>query len=313
MGTAAVRRYGKFVGLGLLVVVVLLAISIGVRKSIPDEFIGAQRAYLNQLEGLLAGFDSLSTGQRIALVGSSPVIMGMSAEQIETATGVPTRNLALDASRSVFQDYVTLVAEHIRPGDVVVIANPNLRKSPQMQLPLSCVKHFGFECIRYQEGFLPHIVQDSLVLFTNQSFGDETLARTAHGDFIFPEKVQFTVAPPKFAGPFPANSAGDMAKLAAIVRSHGGCPIFVLTPFWPEENEVGLWQNEIDRLWQGIDAAGLHDIVVPDSPLWNERTLFHHDEHPSERGREIWSRAIIAKLQERGLPASCERVNARAS
>src|SRR5262249_32113411 len=92
-----------------------------------------------------------------------------------------------------------------------------------------------------------------------------------------------------------------------------GCPLFVLTPFWPEAKEAGLWQDEIAKLWQRIDAAGLHDIVVPDSPLWDERTLFHHDEHPSERGREIWSRTVIAKLMERGLPGSGGRVDGQAN
>jgi hypothetical protein len=294
----------------LCLLVVLLAGSIAVRKLIPDEYIGAQRAYVAQFEGLLADFDSLSTGQRIALVGSSPVILGLSSEQIETATGVPTRNLAMNSSRAVFQDYAALVVEHIRPGDVVIIANPNLRKPPQMQLPLTCVKHFGFECIRMQDGFRPRIVEDATVLFTGRSFGDEGYQRTLHGDFIFPNPPQFMVAPPKFAGPFPKNSADDMAKIAMDVRRHGGCPIFLLTPLFPEPGEIALWQDEYAKLWREIDEAGLHDIVVEDSPLWNERTDFHHDEHPSEHGREIWSGMVLAKLQKNGLPGSCGRVNA---
>jgi hypothetical protein len=308
-----VRRSRKFtlVAFSLLVVIVLLAGSVVVRKSIPDEYISAQRAYFAQLEGQLADFDSVSAGQRIALVGSSPVMLGLSAEQIESATGVPTRNLAMNSSRAVFQDYAAMVAEHIRPGDVVIIADPNLRKPPQMQLPLSCVKHFGFECIRLQEGFQPHIVQDALVLFTDRSFGDEESHRTPHGDYIFPNPPQFEMFRPKFVGPFPKNSAGDMAKIAMDVRRHGGCPIFVLTPLLPESAEVPLWQNEFTKLRRAMDEAGLHDIVVEDSPIWNEQTLFHHDEHMSERGREVWTGMIIAKLQKNGLPGSCERVNAR--
>src|SRR4051812_8439387 len=130
---------------------VLLAGSINVRQHIPDEYIGAERAYLAEVQTRLVEFDSIS-GKRIALVGSSPVIMGLSAEQIEKATGVPTRNLALDASRGGFLDYVAMVSEHIRPGDVVVIADPNVMKSPQIQLPLRCVKDFRFDCMREQTG-----------------------------------------------------------------------------------------------------------------------------------------------------------------
>jgi hypothetical protein len=239
--------------------------------------------------------------------------MGLSAEQIETATGVPIRNLALDAARAVFEDYAAMVVEHIRPGDVVIIGNPNLRRSPQMQLPLRCVKHFGLECIRKQSGLRPHIIQDALVLFTDRPFGDEVLPRTPRGDFIFPEQPQFEMFRPKFSGPFPKNSADDMAKLAGDVRRRGGCPIFVLTPLLPEPEEIALWQNEFATLWREIDEAGLHDIVVEDSPLWSDRTLFHHDEHMSERGREVWSQSIIAKLQKNGLPGSCRRVDARSN
>src|SRR5438067_837960 len=191
-------KKSTLVTLSLLVGVVLLAYTIAARKLIPDEYIGAQRAYFSELERQLAEFDSLTTGQRIALIGSSPVIMGLSAEQIETATGVPARNLSMDASRSVFQDYAAMVGEHIKPGDVVIIANPNLRRLPQMQLPLTCVKHFGFECIRMQAGFQPHIVQDALVLFTDRSFGDEVRPRTPRGDLIFPEKPEFAMFRPKF-------------------------------------------------------------------------------------------------------------------
>jgi hypothetical protein len=301
-----------FVASGLLVVSALFfAGSVGFRQHIPDEYIGAQRAYLSALERQLAEFDSITTTPRIAVIGSSPVIMGLSAEQIETATGVPTRNLARDASRSVFDDYAAMVVEHIRPGDVIIVGNPNLRKLPQMELPLTCVKHFGFECIRTQSGFRPRIVQDALVLFTDRAFGYEQLARTPRGDFIFPRKPEYAAFRPKFMGSFPKTGADNMAKFAADVHRHGGCPILVLTPLLPEQGEIALWQREYTRLWREIDAAGLHDIVVQDSPLWNDRSLFHHDEHMSERGREVWTRSVIAKLHANGLPGSCPRSDAR--
>ena len=302
-------NYKKFAvtASGLVGAMILLAGSIALRQRIPDEYIGAQRAYLSQVERQLAEFDSLTTGRRIALIGSSPVIMGISAAQIEAAVGVPTRNLAMDASRSVFEDYAAMVLEHVRPGDVVIIANPNLMKLPQMELPLECVKHFGFECIRPQEGLRPRIIQDALVLFTDRAFGYELLPRNSRGDFIFPRKPQFESFRPKYRGPFPKDGAGQMARLAADVRHHGACPIFVLTPILPEPGELALWQNEFTRLWQGIDQAGLRDLVVRDSPLWNDRTLFHHDQHMSERGREIWTGSIIARLRANGLPGTCGR------
>ena len=302
----------RLVALSLLVVVVLLAGSIVVRQAIPDEYIGAERAYLSWVDKELVDFDSLSSGQRIALVGSSPIIMGLSAEQIEKATGVATRNLALNSSRSVFRDYAEMVLEHIRPGDVVIIANPNIRKPAQMELPLSCVRNFGFECIRMQSGFQPRIVEDATILFTGRSFGDEEMIRTPRGDFVFPVPPVFAPFRAKFAGPFPENSAGDMAKLAADVRRRGGCPIFVLTPLWADSKDIPLWQKEYDKLWGKIDEAGLHNIVVQDSPLWNDGKLFHHDEHMTEQGREIWTGMILAKLKENELPGSCGRVNAQA-
>jgi len=45
--------------------------------------------------------------------------------------------------------------------------------------------------------------------------------------------------------------------------------------------------------------------MVEDSPLWSDASLFHHDEHMTERGREIWTASIIAKLRDSGLPGSC--------
>jgi hypothetical protein len=290
---------------------VLLAGSIAVRRSIPDEYIGAERAYLSDVEARLIEFDSIKENKRIVLIGSSPVILGLSAEQIETATGIPTRNLALDASRAVFADYAAMVIEHARPGDVFVIADPNLRKPPQMQLPLRCVREFGLDCIRGQNGLSPHIIQDSLVLFTDRSFGDEPVPRTAKGDLTY-SKPQKTF-PPAFQGPFPKNGADNMAKLAKDVRGRGACPIFVLTPLLPKPEQISLWQAEFDKLWHAIDEAGLHDVVVEDSPLWSDPVLFHHDEHPSERGREVWSASVIAKLREKGLPGTCGQLDARSN
>ena len=308
------RQYKKvaFAALSLLLgSVVLVAGSILFRRFIPDEYIGAERAYLSQVERLLVEFDSIKEGRRIALIGSSPVIMGLSAERIETATGVPTRNLALDASRAVFADYAAMVIGHTRPGDVVVIADPNLRKLPQMQLPLSCIRRLGWECIREQPGFGPHIVEDALLLFTDRSFGEEKQRRTPKGDLVFADAQK--PVPPKFLAPFPENGAGNMAKLAREVRARGACPVFVLTPLLPMPEERALWQNEVDKLWRDIDAAGLHDVVMEDSPLWRDPALFHHDEHPSERGREIWSDSLIAMLQRNGLPGGCRELDARAN
>src|SRR4051812_9084653 len=114
-----------FVAVSLLAAGILaLGGSIALREAIPDDYIGAERAYLLELQNQLAEFDSLKDGQRIVLIGSSPVIMGLSAERIEAATGFPTRNLAMDASRAVFHDYTALVAEHLRAGDVAIIVDP---------------------------------------------------------------------------------------------------------------------------------------------------------------------------------------------
>src|SRR5215469_9434149 len=97
------------------------------------------------------------------------------------------------------------------------------------------------------------------------------------------------------------------------VRGHGGCPIFLLTPMLTQPADVAPWQKEFDKLWGELDKAGLRNVVVEGSPLWNDRMLFHHDEHMSEQGREIWTRMVIAKLQKDGLPDSCGRVNARSN
>jgi len=155
----------------------------------------------------------------------------------------------------------------------------------------------------------PRIIQDALVLFTDRPFGYEADPRTPRGDWIFLEEPESETVPPKFSGPFPKNSAADLAELAMDVRRRGGCPIFVLTPILPEPEEIALWQNEYTRLWREIDEAGLHDVMVENSPLWSDSTLFHHHEHMSERGREVWSRSIISKLRQNGLPASCRRVD----
>jgi hypothetical protein len=92
------------------------------------------------------------------------------------------------------------------------------------------------------------------------------------------EQPKFKTVPPKFDRPFPKNGADDIAKLAMDVRRRGGCPIFVLTPLLPESGEIALWQNELTRLWREIDEAGLHNIMVEDSTLWSDPTLFDHDE-----------------------------------
>ena len=291
----------------ILVGALLFAFGLVLRRTIPDTYIGAQRAYLTELERQLAEFDTIASGRRIALIGSSPVILGLSAKQIESATGIPTRNLAMNASRGVFKEYAAMVFEHLRPGDIAVIVNPNVTRLPLLEMPLSCVWQFGLKCIRDQGGRRPRFIEDAMVLFTDRAFGYETSPRSSRGDFIFPEDSPLQSIPRAFTGPFPKNTASDLAELAEVARRDGLCPIIALTPLLPQPEEHALWQSEFDELYQELGRAGLRDIVVQGAQLWSDPSLFHHHEHPSERGREIWSQSVIAKLQEGTLPEGCAR------
>src|SRR6202012_5061160 len=83
------------------------------------------RAALEQSLQLARGMTQDADTPRILLLGSSPAVLGLSAEKIAAATKLPTFNLAAPTSVEFFPDYMEMMMPFVRPDDVVVLSDPN--------------------------------------------------------------------------------------------------------------------------------------------------------------------------------------------
>ena len=103
-----------------------------------DEFLINQLQYIN----------SITKNNSISIMGSSGVLLGLSAKDINKKTGILTINLASMGQGAEFNKYIEFIYKYNNPGGIAIIGDRNYRKTNYIDneeiLFLDVLKKFSF-------------------------------------------------------------------------------------------------------------------------------------------------------------------------
>ncbi len=251
-----------------------------------------------ELEALLAELDGVKDQPRIVLVGSSNVVLGLSADRMTLATGIPTRNAAVYAGRHGFREYFRLVMDRIRPKDVVIVSPPIGFGFDVGSRPFGCSDPSGLDCVMYNWKAAPRLVEFSQRFVLVSPFPFE---RNAKGDVVFSKRGAFPV-PEKGRKPtFSEDSVRVVREQVDMIRARGGCPVIAFPPQLVREDKLAEWQEEFARAKAALHGAGLEDFVVDAMMIQTDPRIFFYDvHHMNPEGREIWTKLVLDDLAKHG-------------
>jgi hypothetical protein len=253
------------------------------------------------LEVMLQDFDAVSGERRVLLVGSSNVVYGLSAGQLNELTGIPARNAGVIGVRRGFTDYFRIAMEHVRPNDVVVVSDPLWIFPGSGSQHYGCKEPTGVSCILRNWKLAPALL--NLVYRRGPDpvqRWPET--RTPAGDVVFPRNVErkgtlpvaVTSPAPRFAG----KGLRIAKEQIELIRSRGACPVIAFPPMLVREDVRRDWEREFSRTKDAFKAAGLGDLLVGSMVIETNPDLFFNDAyHISPTGREIWTQMVFKSLE----------------
>lgn len=292
-------RVSRAFAIGALVIWTLAVL---LTSAFPWPYLYSERGLLTILKTELADFDTLPGRTRVMLLGSSPVRLGLSAGTIEAQLGLPTRNLALLASRRIFTEYLALAMSHLRRGDVVVLDEPNLISPIDASYPMECADHVSVRCVHWNFGAVPHAVDAARTIFASRPSQEFVGKLAPNGDYVFAgDQPEANMPRTPFMGHFASDAITTLSALMGEFAERGVCPIFVFSPFLIHASEMPLWQREFADFWRRAEAAGVGKRTLVVSPLWVDPKLFLLEEHLNTAGRELWTNSVIAEIRKRRL------------
>jgi len=262
-------------------------------------------SYFKQLEKM----DAIHAPRRILLMGSSPIIMGLSAAQIQENTAIPTYNIGIFGSRTFFDDYFQTTLQHVKPGDIVVVSDPRLINDVYKTQTIHCLQNLDISCLQFTPHLLPKLYDAVKILMPEESKPTiDYIRQDSHGDYS-PSLNRGVMAraptfPRKFSSHFSNNTIEKIAQIVRDVRARGGCPIVMFIPFYIVNSEQPLWDSEFKKLWQRLDDLKIGDFVFERSPVTTSNAIFGiANEHLNEEGRRDWTQAFIDALRARQFNA----------
>jgi len=250
------------------------------------------------LDALLADLDTVKGEPRIVLVGSSQVVLGLSADRMTRATGIPARNAGVYAGRGGFREYFRLVMARIRPKDVVIVSPPIGAGIEIGSRHFGCSHPSGLDCVLSNWKAAPRIVE-----FSQRSAVVPTLQfeRDPKGDAVFSGRAAIPI-PEKGRKPtFSADSVKVVREQVDMIRARGACPVIAFPPHLAREDTLADWEGEFTRAKNALHDAGLGDVVVETMLIQTDPHIFLHDvHHMNPEGREIWTKLVLDDLAKHG-------------
>jgi len=271
----------------------------------PWDVVDRARLGMDEVHSVLSMADQTKAAERIFLVGSSPIVLGISAKEIERRTGVPTFNIGINDSAEFFDDYMGRILPHIRKGDIVVVSDPRWLDPLRLKLAPGCTERLAGNCLGWWFGTLPHLsLAGRFILGLHQSIGPTRIDRDAHGD-------NDALDPSRSHKPFdtmrpPAQIAtADVKQMTQIVdelRRHDACPLLALGPVFVSEREEMSWNSQIGALQSAMSKSGYGRFLLADDVFKTDPADFLNSyEHPSAVGRRNWTNQVIARLTDHVL------------
>jgi hypothetical protein len=252
-----------------------------------------------ELEHALHELDSVKGERRVVLVGSSNVLLGLSASQLKELSGLPGQNVAAYAARPSFREYFRKVMQRIRPNDVVIVSPPMGVIMEAGTQPFGCDDPMALPCLAHHWTAVPRLLSSLNPRNPGLVWPE---GRNAEGDVIFAQgKGRAATAKSMPLPRFSEDAAAIVTEQVEMIRARGACPVIALSPQLVVEGERTRWDREFARAIDALKAAGVHDTVVGTMLVTTDPQRFMNDEgHPSMLGREEWTRMVFNDLQETG-------------
>src|SRR5579859_2481147 len=265
---------------------------------VPWLVIEGGRSALADLDTIGANAKASAATPRILLIGSSPVVLGLSAEEIARATGLPTYNLGVWTALFFFPEYLDRAMEFVRPDDIVILSNPNWLNRQSPILGEGCIGKFSASCTLWRPRPLPDLVEFVKVLsglwptdfgVKRDPVGDLVTVRIRNGAETIPTLP--------YVGRISDGVVADLAQAAARLRKLGACPLLTLGPIFVEPKERDRWLGEQSAAEARVAELGLSASVITDGMVNTDRSLFLDGfEHPAPSERVIWTRRVVERL-----------------
>jgi hypothetical protein len=236
------------------------------------------------------------TGPRIFLAGSSSVLFGYSAAEIEAATGLLTVNLGIRSGRPVLDEEIDKIVARLRPDDVLVVSDIRWIDGMGTPVPGACLD--GADLASCSPRFRPmpelnfalRLVLDAVGVSSHHGERDD------RGDMIFRASLAGRAPEAKSLPAALDPTAPEKAvRTIAAIRARGACPVLAIPPQLVREGDAAGWETLLAPLAREASSA----MVDPTPFLLRERRFFSLDaEHLSADGRSHVTRQLIDSLRE---------------
>lgn len=249
----------------------------------------APRFWAGPVRQLLQTFDGTSAPCRIVMVGSSPVVFGLSAAQMQAATGCAAVNLGLIDIGQQVERYLVDLLPLVRPGDYVVLSDRSwVDQSADENL---CTDKPQWACFLVSLRPVPNLAQD----FRN--IGGGSRRRTMQGDLVDYAVTGIQLQRSGIAAADDIDArVGRMARQAALIQARGAFPVMAPTPMLANSATRPIFARQLAFLSERMRASIGIGIWL-DPPLETDASLFSPEgRHSSETGRARWTHQVASEL-----------------
>lgn len=245
-------------------------------------WVGGDSNWMRALDG--------RTGCRIYLIGSSAVLYGLSAEQIEEATGCGVINTALAGIGTQVTEYLVLVLKRVRPDDVVVLSDRDWLS--QGGVEKRC--HFEDPEMAWLSS-LPRLVPNLRDLMGHTT----GVVKTSRGDLaVFP-----TYTGPRFHMSAKDVRIGFDCRLKVlqhqlkIIAQAGAIPIIAPPPMLTTSKDMPELQAELQTLGRRLSSGmGSGSWIAPRIET-DLRYFTLEGQHTSGEGRQRWTDDVVRAVR----------------
>ena len=238
----------------------------------------------------LANWSASQAKCRILLVGSSPVVFGQSAHEVQAATGCDTANLAALSVAHVLNVYLDNLLDHVRPGDIVVLSD-RLWTQPQADTP-PCEAGLSWRCLTPWFRLVPNL-NEALVRLRGTA-----VRRDVKGDLL-----EFPALPPDPMRPLdrpldkmPFRLERIEAQVQAI-RDRGARPVLAPTPLLARRQSLADVQRDLAAMETLVKARVGEGVWIAPLISTDLQAATIDGQHASAAGRRQWTALVATALQ----------------
>ena len=240
--------------------------------------------------------DNLEINKGIALIGGSNLETGLSAELIST-NFYECLNLGISSEKEEFSEYINYIKDKVST-DLIVYSPASIWS----ETPFAKEESYRNSFLKLSE-FIPSIsiisqirevVSPSSSLIEFNSFGDQVGFNCSNELFSFKMNQQ------KFTNSNDAIVEEIIARVEKLKETTGADKIFIrIPPVYAEEDKKKLISKCMELRIKALKSAGI--IVVRETIVTSDKSLFCDNFHPNEKGREFFSMELKNLLQKMKL------------